>query len=41
MERVTHPVDALVDDGRQLRLALDITKDAAGDPTAVEELHRV
>ena len=37
----THPVDVLVDDGWQLGLALDVTKDAAGDPAAVEELHRV
>lgn len=39
-ERRTYPVDALVNEVGQLGLALEVAKDTAGDPTAVE-LHRV
>jgi hypothetical protein len=38
---ITYPIDALVHELRQLGLALEVTKYASGDPTALEKLHRV
>lgn len=39
--RESYPVDALIDEFWKLGLALEVAEDAASDPTAVEELHRV
>lgn len=41
MQGEWYPVDALIDEVRQLGLALEVAEGAAGDPAAVEELHRV
>ena len=41
MQRKWYPIDALVDEIRQLGLSLEVAEDAAGDPAAVEELHWV
>jgi hypothetical protein len=37
----TYPIHVLVHELRQLGLALEVTKYASSDPTAVEKLHRV